>query len=244
MRSSGPTKIKIMHLLTLLSMGKIFWTASSPGLACVCGTIAVLSVSVSVLLLLFAQSSLAQEDSIEDNGTQSFSLQNLTSQQIQLANESEFSSYISPALGIKIEHPIGWSPVSTELPGDVQVLQFNTTRSEEMQLLPPTVRISSAPLETNQSLDQLTENLLAIASSYPEYELKESVTQGLGNLTGHKVLYTYGSSDPSQVFTLQALDIWTIKDGNRYVFSYIAPLPEFPINLSLVEHMLDSLSFE
>jgi len=205
---------------------------------------AVLSVSVSVLLLLFAQSSLAQEDLIEDNGTQSFSLQNLTSQQIRMANESEFSSYISPALGIKIEHPIGWSPVSTELPGDVKVLQFNTTRSEEMQLLPPTVRISSAPLETNQSLDQLTENLLAIASSYPEYELKESVTQDLGNLTGHKVLYTYGSSDPSQVFTLQALDIWAINDGNRYVFSYIAPLPEFPINLSLVEHMLDSLSFE
>lgn len=53
-----------------------------------------------------------------------------------------------------------------------------------MQLLPPTVRISSAPQPDMQSLDQLTESLITIASDYPRFDLKENATQSLGNVTG------------------------------------------------------------
>ncbi len=95
-----------------------------------------------------------------------------------------------------------------------------------------------------QSLNQLTESLLAIASNYPRFDLRENGTDTLGNATAQKVLYTYGSGDPSQQFTLQAMDIWTLKDGKRYVFSYIAPVSEFSMNLPIAEHMIRSFTFE
>jgi hypothetical protein len=155
-----------------------------------------------------------------------------------------FSTYISPELGIQIDHPTDWSPLIREYADDVLVLEFNASRSEMMQLLPPTVRISSAPQPDIGNLDQLTNSLLAIASDYPRFSLKENSTQSLGNITAQKVLYTYGTADPSQQFTLQAMDIWTLKDGKRYVISYIAPMSEFSMNLPVVEHMIRTLTFE
>jgi hypothetical protein len=203
-------------------------------------------LSVTCISLLWFQPSIGQQEPSDDGDlAQIINLQNVTSQQQQrIVNESEFSSYVSPALGVQIEHPNDWTPMGKELAGDVQVLEFNATRSSMMQLLPPTVRISSSPIEGNQTLDQLTKALLAIASNYPQFDLRQNTSQSLGNFTGQKVLYTYGSGDPSQQFTLQAMDIWTIKDGKRYVFSYIAPVSEFSMNLPIVEHMIESVSFK
>ena len=210
--------------------------------------VVVLLSAVICLPILCVQQSFGQQqqdDSSSNNSTQAINLQNITSQQEpRSVNESEFATYVSPELGIQIEHPIDWSPIIREFADNVQVLEFNASRSEMMQLLPPTVRISSAPQPDIQSLDQLTKSLIAIASDYPRFDLKENATQTLGNVTAQKVLYTYGSGDPSQQFTLQAMDIWTVKDGTRYVFSYIAPLSEFSLNLPVVEHMIGSLSFE
>ncbi|HET6640560.1 MAG TPA: hypothetical protein VFG77_03030, partial [Nitrososphaeraceae archaeon] len=159
-------------------------------------------------------------------------------------NETEFATYVSPVLGIQIDHPTNWSPIVREFADNVQVLEFNASRSEMMQLLPPTVRISAAPQPDIQSLSQLTESLLAVASDYPRFNLRENGTDTLGNVTAQKILYTYGSGDPSQQFTLQAMDIWALKDGKRYVFSYIAPTSEFSLNLPVAERMIRSLSFE
>lgn len=204
---------------------------------------AVICLPILCVQQLFGQQQ--QNDSSSNNSTQTINLQNITSQQEpRSVNESEFATYVSPELGIQIEHPIDWSPIIREFADDVQVLEFNASRSEMMQLLPPTVRISSAPQPDIQGLDQLTKSLITIASDYPRFDLKENATQALGNVTAQRVLYTYGSGDPSQQFTLQAMDIWTLKDGTRYVFSYIAPLSEFSLNLPVVEHMIGSLSFE
>ena len=184
------------------------------------------------------------ESGIGDKSLQTINIQNITSQMQPLSgNESKFATYFSPELGIQIDHPTDWSPIIRKFPDQVQVLEFNTSRSEMMQLLPPTVRISSAPQPDIPNLQQLTETLLSIASNYPKFDLKDNATQALGNVTAQKVLYTYGSADPSQQLSLQAMDIWTIKDGKRYVFSYIAPVSEFSINLPVVERMLNSLSF-
>lgn len=210
--------------------------------------VVVLLSAVICLPILCVQQSFGQQqqdDSSSNNSTQAINLQNITSQQEpRSVNESEFATYVSPELGIQIEHPIDWSPIIREYTDNVRVLEFNASRSEMMQLLPPTVRISSAPQPDIQSLDQLTKSLITIASDYPRFDLKENATQALGNVTAQKVLYTYGSGDPSQQFTLQAMDIWTLKDGTRYVFSYIAPLSEFSLNLPVVDHMIGSLSFE
>jgi hypothetical protein len=209
--------------------------------------VVVLLSAVIYLPILYVQQSFGQQQQNDssNNSTQTINLQNITSQQEpRSVNESEFATYVSPELGIQIEHPIDWSPIIREFADDVQVLEFNASRSEMMQLLPPTVRISSAPQPDIQSLDQLTKSLITIASDYPRFDLKENATQALGSVTAQKVLYTYGSGDPSQQFTLQAMDIWTLKDGTRYVFSYIAPLSEFSLNLPVVEHMIRSLSFE
>lgn len=210
--------------------------------------VVVLLSAVICLPILCVQQSFGQQqqdDSSSNNSTQAINLQNITSQQEpRSVNESELATYVSPELGIQIEHPIDWSPIIREYADNVQVLEFNASRSEMMQLLPPTVRISSTPQPDIQSLDQLTKSLITIASDYPRFDLKENATQALGNVTAQKVLYTYGSGDPSQQFTLQAMDIWTLKDGTRYVFSYIAPLSEFSLNLPVVDHMIGSLSFE
>lgn len=211
------------------------------------GVVVLLSAVICLPILCVQQSfgQQQQDDSSSNNSTQAINLQNITSQQEpRSVNESEFATYVSPELGIQIEHPIDWSPIIREYADNVQVLEFNASRSEMMQLLPPTVRISSAPQPDIQSLDQLTKSLITIASDYPRFDLKENATQALGNVTAEKVLYTYGSGDPSQQFTLQAMDIWTLKDGTRYVFSYIAPLSEFSLNLPVVDHMIGSLSFE
>ena len=162
------------------------------------------------------------ESGIGGKSIQTINIQNMTSQlQPPSSNESKFATYFSPELGIQIDHPTDWSPIIRKFPDQVQVLEFNTSRSEMMQLLPPTVRISSAPQPDIPNLQQLTETLLSIASNYPKFDLKDNATLALGNVTAQKVLYTYGSADPSQQLSLQALDIWTIKDGKRYVFSYI-----------------------
>ena len=185
------------------------------------------------------------ESAVSGKSLQTINLQNITSQlQPPSANESKFATYFSPELGLQIDHPANWSPIIRKLPDQVQVLEFNASRSTMMQLLPPTVRISSAPQPDIPNLEQLTKSLLSIASNYPRFDLKDNATQALGNVTAQKVLYTYGSDDPSQRLTLQAMDIWTIKDGKRYVFSYIAPVSEFSINLPVVERMLNSLSFD
>jgi hypothetical protein len=210
---------------------------------------AIWSASVACLSIISTQSSLGQlqqsDNTAISNSTQTVNLQNITSQQQPRSiNDTVFSTYISPELGIQIDHPTDWSPLIREYADDVLVLEFNASRSEMMQLLPPTVRISSAPQPDISNLDQLTNSLLAIASDYPRFSLKENSTQSLGNLTAQKVLYTYGTADPSQQFTLQAMDIWTLKDGKRYVISYIAPMSEFSMNLPVVEHMIRTLTFE
>ena len=221
---TGRTQIKVLAAVALLSAG-------------IC------------LPILYIQSSLGQlhqpDSDSNGNSTQAINLQNITSQQqSRSVNETEFATHISPELGIKIDHPSDWSPIVRKLADDVQVLEFNASRSAMMQLLPPTVRISVAPQPDMQSLNQLTESLLAIASNYPRFDLRENSTDTLGNATAQKVLYTYGSGDPSQQFTLQAMDIWTLKDGKRYVFSYIAPVSEFSMNLPIAEHMIRSFTFE
>jgi PsbP-like protein len=210
---------------------------------------AIWSASVACLSIISTQSSLGQlqqsDNTAISNSSQTVNLQNITSQQQPRSiNDTVFSTYISPELGIQIDHPTDWSPLIREYADDVLVLEFNASRSEMMQLLPPTVRISSAPQPDISNLDQLTNSLLAIASDYPRFSLKENSTQSLGNLTAQKVLYTYGTADPSQQFTLQAMDIWTLKDGKRYVISYIAPMSEFSMNLPVVEHMIRTLTFE
>jgi hypothetical protein len=237
-------KIKILHIFIQLIV-KHKTIDDRPDLVIFCTGIALLSAICCSIVA--SQPTIGQQQEPSNAGERgpTTNLQNLTSQQPQrILNKSEFSSYVSPALGLKIEHPNDWSPLTKQYPGDVQVLEFNATRSSMMQLLPPTVRISSAPLESNQTIAQLTKDLLRVAGGYPQFDLKQNISQSLGNVTGHKVLYTYGSGDPSQQFTLQAMDIWTIKDGKRYVFSYIAPVSEFSLNLPIVEHMIKSISFE
>jgi hypothetical protein len=241
-------KIKIIPALTQHIMKYVIIEISRTQFKLL-ATVALLSVVVISLPNLCIQSSLGQlpqpRNDIKDNSTQTINLQNITSQQQpRPVNETEFATYVSPELGIQIDHPTDWSPFVREYADDILVLEFNASRSAMMQLLPPTVRISAAPQPDIQNLNQLTENLLEIANDYPRFVLQENVTDTIGNTTAQKVIYTYGSGDPSQQFTLQAMDIWTLKDGKRYVFSYIAPMSEFSMNLPIAEHMIRSFSFE
>ena len=245
---ASSTKIKIIPALTQLIMRDRFIEKSGSQIKTL-AAVALLSVSITCLPILCNQLSLGQlqrpDNGKSSNSTQTINLQNITSQQKPLSvNETEFATYVSPVLGIQIDHPTNWSPIVREYADNVQVLEFNASRSEMMQLLPPTVRISAAPQPDIQSLSQLTESLVAVASDYPRFNLRENGTDTLGNVTAQKILYTYGSEDPSQQFTLQALDIWALKDGKRYVFSYIAPTSEFSLNLPVAERMIRSLSFE
>jgi hypothetical protein len=245
---ASSTKIKIIHALTQLIMRDRFIENSGTQIKTL-AAVALLFASITCSPIFCDQLSLGQLQQLDDgkssNSTQTINLQNITSQQKPLSvNETEFATYVSPALGIQIDHPTNWSPIVREFADSVQVLEFNASRSEMMQLLPPTVRISTAPQPDIQSLSQLTESLLAVASDYPRFNLRENGTDTLGNVTAQKILYTYGSGDPSQQFTLQALDVWALKDGKRYVFSYIAPTSEFSLNLPVAERMIRSLSFE
>jgi hypothetical protein len=247
------TKIKIKPHLTLLVMRGTNIVTGGFHIKTLPIAVALLTLGIIYLPIVSIQSSLGQvqqepfSGSTNGNVTEAINIENLTShfqQAVRSVNETEFSTYVSPELGLRIEHPSNWSPIVKKFDDDVQVLEFNTTRTAIMQLLPPTVRISSAPQPDMQNLSQLTESLLAIAGSYPGFALKENTTAALGNVTAEKVLYTYESGDPTQQFTLQSMDIWTLKDGKRYVFSYIAPVPEFPINLQIVEQMIRSILFE
>lgn len=245
---ASSTKIKIIPALTQLIMRDRIIKNSGTQIRTLAAA-ALLFASITYSPIFCNQLSMGQlqqpDNAKSSNFTQTINLQNITSQQKPLSvNETQFATYVSPVLGIKIDHPTNWSPIVREFADDVQVLEFNASRSEMMQLLPPTVRISAAPQPAIQSLGQLTESLLGVASDYPRFNLRENGTDTLGNVTAQKILYTYGSGDPSQAFTLQALDIWALKDGKRYVFSYIAPTSEFSLNLPVAEHMIRSLSFE
>ena len=126
-------KIKIIPALTQHIMRYVFIEISRTRFKLL-ATVALLSAVVICLPNLCIQSSSGQlpqpGNDFKDNSTQTINLQNISSQQgPRPVNETEFATYVSPELGIQIDHPTDWSPIVREFADDIQVLEFKDRKS-------------------------------------------------------------------------------------------------------------------
>jgi len=152
-----------------------------------------------------------------------------------------FEPYENPSLGIKLQHPKDW-PVSTQKLGQTTVIRLNSTRQSDMETIPPVILVSIEALpQSSKTLDDLTRSNMADAAKLNNFHLIESNTTQLGDHVAKKILYSYSSDDPSLTFPLKSMDIWTVSNGKKYIFSYIDAQHEFVKQLPIVNKILGSI---
>lgn len=155
-----------------------------------------------------------------------------------------FDVYENPTLGIKFQHPRDW-PVLTQKIGQTTVIKLNSTRQSDMDIIPPTISISIGNLPQNgKTLDNLTRVNMAQAANTTGFHLNESNLTKLGGILAKRIIYTYRSDDPVLTLPLTSMDIWTVKDGKKYTFSYIDAQSEFTKQLPIVNKILKSFEIK
>ena len=152
-----------------------------------------------------------------------------------------FGEYDNSTLGIKFQHPKSW-PTSTQEIGPITIIKLNTTRQSDMGIIPPVVLFSVGPLPQNgKTLDDVTRINMAEAAKVNNFQLIESNATQLGGIGAKWILYSYSSSDPSVTFPLKSMDIWTVKNGKKYTFSFIDAQREFDRQLPVVNKIIESI---
>ncbi len=155
-----------------------------------------------------------------------------------------FVGYENSTLGINFQHPKDWS-ILTQETGPVTVIKLNTTRQNDMAVIPPIILFSVGALpENGKTLPDLTRINMAEAAKTNNFHLIESNATNLGGVGAKKILYSYSSDDPSLTFPLKSMDIWTVKNGKKYTFSYIDTQRDFDKQLPLVNKILDSYKID
>lgn len=155
-----------------------------------------------------------------------------------------FGGYENSTLGINFQHPKNW-PISTQDIGPITVIKLNTTRESDMNTIPPIILLSVGALPQNsKTLDDLTRINMAEAAKTNNFHLIESNATNLGGIGAKKILYLYSSDDPSLTLPLKSMDIWTVKNGKKYTFSYIDVQRDFDKQLPVVNKILDSVKIK
>jgi PsbP-like protein len=84
-------------------------------------------------------------------------------------------------------------------------------------------------------LEDLTNTRLNYDKNHVKnFNLLESNTTTLAGNQAHRLLYTYTSNSK----TIKAIEVFTIKDGNRYRVAYYADPAKY--NTSTIQKMIDS----
>jgi hypothetical protein len=62
----------------------------------------------------------------------------------------------------------------------------------------------------------------------------------LAGIPAHKIVYTFESADPAIQLPFKSMNVWTIKEGKTYNFSYTQTRSQYIKYLPVLEHMISS----
>jgi hypothetical protein len=180
-----------------------------------------------------ATNTAANDTSASSNGN------NLTRQkQISSGNDTTTAS----STGLRIAYPRGW--IANDL-GNGTVSIMTPLRTDLMRF---TVNVVNLPpsLE-NITLDKIVDlNLNSSKQQLSNFSLVESNTTTISpeNQSARKIVYTNNNKDPNFPLKFKTMQIITIRDGQAYTISYVSEDSQYLRHLSIIERMINSISFE
>jgi hypothetical protein len=141
-----------------------------------------------------------------------------------------FLLYENPALGIRIQHPVGWTKVEGD--GEVEFIQQKDIVNFE-------VEVDNEEVTLPEYVDRRVSLLREDRQNFSPIESSRTTISGN---PGHKVVYTFVKDDGPRAGEInKVMRIWTIKDAKLYTVAYISEFEKFPDYLSLAERMVKSL---
>lgn len=147
------------------------------------------------------------------------------------AQGTNFLPYDSPALGVSIQHPIGWN---MEIDDDeLDFIQLKDIVNFEVNVDNEAAKLS----------DYVNARINFLREERPEFSLIESSPTTIsGNIPAHKVLYTFvkDDNDPRAGEVNKVMRIWAVKDAKLYTVAYISEIDNFDTYLPLADKMVDS----
>jgi len=168
--------------------------------------------------------------------------------------EGAFLTYENPNYGIKIQYPSSWVKIEEQEGGGelgstattpVLVSFFSPAKSPTDEH-PESVNIVVEVLPSQTfTLDEYTQSgINELRTSLQDVNIIESTdnTTLAGN-PAHKIIYTFTFIDkdnPSNQLSIKNMQIWTVKNGKAYVFSYGGVVSEFSESLADAQKMIDS----
>jgi hypothetical protein len=150
------------------------------------------------------------------------------------ASNTDFPRYDDLALGISIQHPVGWNMEKGD--NGVDFIQQKDIVNFEVKVDNEVAALS----------DYVNTRLNFLREERQEFSLIESSPTTIsGNYPGHKVVYTFVKEDGTRAGEIsKVMRIWTIKDAKLYSVAYISELDKFANYLPLAEKMVNSLRIE
>ncbi len=158
-----------------------------------------------------------------------------TNQQPFLALTYENKSY-----GIEMQYPDNWRLEAVADPFGT-IAKFIPTNSQSSSSFSQ-VSIIVDNISSNTSLADYTNSAVSrILEFSPDAEIIDNSLIDLGNISGHKVIYT--TKDPESNLPLKYLQFLTLKGANAYIITYVAEEDKYKDSLEIFqETMLKSFT--
>jgi hypothetical protein len=165
---------------------------------------------------------------------------NILSKDFNATTANNFLAYANSDHGIRIEYPANWKP--NEHPyGDKFIVDFTSTLKNSSDVFPATITVSIETLKQIIPLDVYTNAIVAKAKqSLPGFQLIDSNATMLAGIPAHKIVYTFESADPAIQLPFKSMNVWTIKEGKTYNFSYTQTRSQYIKYLPVLGHMISS----
>ena len=149
-------------------------------------------------------------------------------------------TYENKNYGIEIQYPDNWRLEAVADPFGT-IAKFIPTNSQSSSIFSQ-VSIIVDDISSNTSLADYTSFAISkILKFSPDAEIIDNSLISLGDLSGHKVIYT--TKDPKSNLPLKYLQVWTLKGSYAYIITYVAEKDKYQDSLEIVqETMLKSLT--
>jgi hypothetical protein len=140
-----------------------------------------------------------------------------------------FVTYRNSALALKVQHPSNWTV--TEENNDT--IKFRPSSKSI-----PYFSILTKPLPSQiKTLANLTRDQTTTIATYATINQSTPIILA-GNLA-HKVLYTFTKGQ----YVEKWMQLWTIKDRNEYIVTYVGQPSDYSKYLPIVQDMVNTIGF-
>jgi hypothetical protein len=185
-----------------------------------------------------------------DNASLGITETNATDSVSNLGLEGQKEVYLpyeNTNYGIKMQYPSSWEKVDEQIQqGTITILASFFSPAKNATEPPQNVNIGIEDLPSQTfTLDEYTQGgINQLRISLQDFNITESTENlSLGGNPAHKIIYTYSLTDKDSPFNqlpLKNMQIWTVKNGKAYIFSYGGVASQFSGSLAEAQKMIDS----